>query len=134
MTQAIAPNHNLNGDQEVDLGTLRSEIESQLWSGLGLAKPAEPTNREVAVEAGPDAFQNEVEAELGAEPGLDAGGISVSVRDGVAMVTGHIVTLTGEVDWQYQKIAAEHAVHRISGVVDLVNKIEVRSRRPANDS
>ncbi len=36
-----------------------------------------------------------------------------------------MVTLTGDVQWQYQKIAAEDAVHRLSGVMAVVNNIKV---------
>ncbi|SDR63572.1 Osmotically-inducible protein OsmY, contains BON domain [Rhizobiales bacterium GAS113] len=36
------------------------------------------------------------------------------------------VTLTGEVDWNYQKIAAEHGVHKIIGLIGLANKITVK--------
>jgi osmotically-inducible protein OsmY len=37
------------------------------------------------------------------------------------------VTLTGEVDWQFQKTDADHAVHKLSGVVDVINRICVAS-------
>lgn len=37
------------------------------------------------------------------------------------------VVLTGEVDWQYQKVAAESAVRKLSGVVGVSNLIKVRS-------
>jgi len=38
-----------------------------------------------------------------------------------------VVTLTGEVDWQFQKTEADHVVHKLSGVVDVVNQIRVTS-------
>jgi len=38
------------------------------------------------------------------------------------------VTLTGEVDWYYQKSAAESDVHRLSGVVSLRNDIKIKPR------
>jgi osmotically-inducible protein OsmY len=43
----------------------------------------------------------------------------VQVQDGV-------VTLSGEVDWGYQKYAAEEAVHHLKGVVWLNNQITVK--------
>ena len=37
------------------------------------------------------------------------------------------VTLTGHVSWNYQRVAAESAVRRLSGVVGVSNMIEVKS-------
>jgi osmotically-inducible protein OsmY len=45
--------------------------------------------------------------------------VKVHVQDGV-------VTLSGEVDWGYQKFAAEEAVHHLMGVVWLNNQITVK--------
>ena len=45
--------------------------------------------------------------------------VKVHVQDGV-------VTLSGEVDWGYQKYAAEEAVHYLMGVVWLSNQITVK--------
>jgi osmotically-inducible protein OsmY len=45
--------------------------------------------------------------------------VKVQVQDGV-------VTLSGEVDWGYQKFAAEEAVHHLMGVVWLNNQITVK--------
>jgi osmotically-inducible protein OsmY len=43
------------------------------------------------------------------------------------------VTLTGIVDWQFQRIAAESAVRRLSGVMGVSNNIEVKPQvRPAD--
>jgi len=52
--------------------------------------------------------------------GFPADRIKVKVEKGV-------VTLTGEVDWQFQKADADQAVHRLSGVVDVVNQVRVAS-------
>ncbi|HKM73920.1 MAG TPA: BON domain-containing protein [Stellaceae bacterium] len=52
--------------------------------------------------------------------GLPADRIRVKVEKGV-------VTLTGEVDWQFQKTEADHVVHKLSGVVDVVNQIRIAS-------
>ena len=35
------------------------------------------------------------------------------------------MTLTGEVDWQYQRTDAEHVVHKLTGVIGVVNQIRV---------
>jgi osmotically-inducible protein OsmY len=45
--------------------------------------------------------------------------VKVHVQDGV-------LTLSGEVDWGYQKFAAEEAVHHLMGVVWLNNQITVK--------
>jgi osmotically-inducible protein OsmY len=47
--------------------------------------------------------------------------IKVTVRDGW-------VTLEGEVEWQYQKEAAERVVRPLTGVVGVTNKIRVKPR------
>jgi osmotically-inducible protein OsmY len=46
--------------------------------------------------------------------------ISVKVEKGV-------VTLTGDVDWQFQKTEAEAAVHHLTGIVGVTNLVQVRS-------
>jgi osmotically-inducible protein OsmY len=58
--------------------------------------------------------------------GVPADRISVKVEKGV-------VTLTGEVDWQFQKTEADHVVHKLSGVVDVLNQIRVASPVHAAD-
>ncbi len=50
--------------------------------------------------------------------GLPADRIAVKVERGV-------VTLTGEVEWRFQTTDAEHAVHKLSGVVGIVNQIRI---------
>jgi osmotically-inducible protein OsmY len=36
------------------------------------------------------------------------------------------VTLTGDVDWNYQKMAAENTVHRLLGVLGVANQIKIK--------
>ena len=50
--------------------------------------------------------------------GFPADRIAVKVEKG-------IVTLTGEVDWQYQRTEAEHVVHKLTGVIGVANQIRV---------
>ena len=52
--------------------------------------------------------------------GFPADRISIKVEKG-------IVSLAGDVDWQFQKTEAEAAVHHLSGVVGVVNLVRVRS-------
>jgi osmotically-inducible protein OsmY len=61
---------------------------------------------------------------------IDRLGWDVSVpRDAVKVnVEQGWVTLTGEVDWHYQKLAAEQDVHRLHGVVGLSNQITIKPR------
>ncbi|MCW3846027.1 BON domain-containing protein [Sphingomonas sp. LB-2] len=49
------------------------------------------------------------------------------------VVSKGMVTLTGEVDWNYQKEAARAAAARISGVRSVYNAITVRARASAGD-
>ena len=44
-----------------------------------------------------------------------------------------IVTLTGEVDWQFQKAEAAYIVHKLTGVVDVVNQIRIAPRIGASE-
>jgi osmotically-inducible protein OsmY len=50
--------------------------------------------------------------------GLPADRITVKVEGGV-------VTLSGEVEWRFHRTDAEQAVHKLSGVVEIVNQIRV---------
>lgn len=61
---------------------------------------------------------------------IDRLGWDVSVpRDAVKVnVEQGWVTLTGEVDWHYQKLAAEQDVHRLYGVVGVSNQITIKPR------
>ncbi len=52
--------------------------------------------------------------------------ISVKVQDGW-------VTLTGDVDWNFQKTDAERAVRRLTGVIGISNAINVKPRVAAED-
>lgn len=59
---------------------------------------------------------------------LPANRIQVKVERG-------LVTLSGEVDWDYQRRSAESAVHLLTGVVGVVNLISIKAKpTPANIS
>ena len=62
--------------------------------------------------------------------GVNALKASVSVPPGQVKVTVSKgwVTLDGEVEWQYQKQAAERAVRYLTGVVGVINSIAVKPR------
>ena len=57
---------------------------------------------------------------------VPSGSIQVRIRDG-------LVTLSGSVDWYYQKKAAEEDVRKLSGVRGVVNDIEIKPRVHASD-
>jgi osmotically-inducible protein OsmY len=48
-------------------------------------------------------------------------------------VDNGLITLRGEVDWQFQKIAAEQAVGKLTGVVGITNLISLRPHVSAAD-
>lgn len=43
------------------------------------------------------------------------------------------ITLTGSVEWQYQRVAAESAVHKLTGILGVTNLIEVKPHIAAPD-
>ncbi len=51
--------------------------------------------------------------------GLSEGGINVTVQRGC-------VTLSGEVRWHFQRVAAEKAVRKLGGVVGVINLLAIR--------
>jgi osmotically-inducible protein OsmY len=57
---------------------------------------------------------------------VPAGAVTVTVAKGW-------VTLTGEVSWQYQKRVAENAVHKLSGVIGIVNRITLKPAVTVSD-
>lgn len=60
---------------------------------------------------------------------------SVQVPDGAihVKVEKGWVTLTGAVEWQYQRLAAESAIRKLSGISGVSNLIEIRPRVAAAD-
>ena len=64
-------------------------------------------------------LQRDVMTELQWEPTIKAAEIGVGVTDGV-------VTLSGNVDHYYKKLAAEHAAARVFGVKAVAEEIQVR--------
>src|SRR4051794_24790062 len=63
-------------------------------------------------------LRNDVVAELGWEPAVDAEHLSVICRDGVVTVGGRVSTYAA-------KAAAERAIRRVNGVRALAMEIEV---------
>ncbi len=63
---------------------------------------------------------------LGWDTLVPSGSIQVMVRDGW-------VTLSGNIDWFYQKKTAEEDVRKLSGVRGVINNIEIRPHVKAGD-
>lgn len=60
---------------------------------------------------------------------------ATNVPDSVqAVVEGHSVTLRGEVEWEYQRMAAKGAVQYLRGVFTVHNLITLRERPTAADT
>lgn len=57
---------------------------------------------------------------------LPKGAVKVAAANG-------FITLTGEVPWQYQRIAAEQGLHRLAGVRGVFNQIAVKPAVKAED-
>src|SRR3982074_2672102 len=64
-------------------------------------------------------IKRDVEFELRWDPDIDATDIAVSVKNGVATLTGFVRSYT-------QKYEAERDAKRVAGVVGVANDIEVR--------
>jgi osmotically-inducible protein OsmY len=65
------------------------------------------------------ALRSGIEEELDFEPSLDATGIGVAVKEGVATLTGHVSSYA-------QKVAAERAVSRVKGLRAVAEEMIVR--------
>lgn len=57
---------------------------------------------------------------------VPGGAVQISVQSGW-------IKLTGKVEWQYQKTAAEDAVRHLAGVIGVTNQIEIRPRPSTQD-
>lgn len=65
------------------------------------------------------ALRSDIEEELEFEPSLDASGIGIAVKDGVATLTGHVASYA-------EKFAAERAVSSVKGIRAVAEELEVR--------
>ena len=74
-----------------------------------------------------EALRDAVLAELDADPAVHAWEIGVAAEDGV-------ITLTGIVETQAFKVAAERAVKRVDGVRSVANQLRVRASNERTDT
>lgn len=70
---------------------------------------------------------NQVLRELRWDSRVGGSQINVSVEDG-------LVTLRGSMPFYARKVAAQEAAHRVSGVLDVANEIEVRAEHSYHDA
>jgi osmotically-inducible protein OsmY len=81
---------------------------SDTWRGIN--------DSDIATEAGDALSRNVV--------------VPASVK---ATVQNHVITLSGEVEWQYQREASGYAVHHLKGVKGVHNLIAIRPKVRAGD-
>jgi osmotically-inducible protein OsmY len=77
-------------------------------------------------EAG-ETLRDAVLDEIARDPALRPWEIGIAAEDGV-------VTLTGTVDGQAEKVAAERAVRRVDGVRTIANDLRIRARNERTDT
>lgn len=100
-----------------------------------------PADDGVHQQSGVKAVANEIESGCPVPPSRTDPDIALEVSRALAWkalvpadqvqvtISRGAVTLRGEVDWEYERRAAERAVRRLSGVRDVINLIKVRPRR-----
>jgi osmotically-inducible protein OsmY len=79
-------------------------------------RPLSRTGKPIKTDA---QLQKDILAELAGDPAINATDVGVIVKDGVVILTGHLVNFS-------EKYAAEHAVRRVGGAKALAVEIEVR--------
>jgi osmotically-inducible protein OsmY len=86
-------------------------------SGFGVENPV-LIGEEIMTYKSDEELQSEVMFQLGWDSRIKQTEVGITARNGV-------VTLTGRVDNYAKKLAAQQAAHRVKGVLDVVNDIEV---------
>jgi Predicted periplasmic or secreted lipoprotein len=79
----------------------------------------------VAERTDPEIARDAVQ-ELESHISIPTDKIKVTVKNG-------LVTLEGQVEWQYQKVLAESAVKKLKGVIGVINNIEIKPRVSPTD-
>lgn len=67
-----------------------------------------------------DTITDQVRIKLADDPVVKGGALTVTVKQGV-------VTLSGAVDMEQQKAKAEKVAHKVKGVKQVVNNIEIKA-------
>jgi len=80
-------------------------------------------------------FEQKIDDEEIAKRAVDVLGWNSVVPDRAiqALVRNGWVTLTGDVDWHFQKQSAEDAIRKLSGVRGIVNRVAIKPRVQATD-
>jgi osmotically-inducible protein OsmY len=125
---AVAVNHGVV--------TLRGSVPSY-WQKVEAAKAAR-------LVAGVQAVANDVKVDVAGTHARDDTDIATAAVDTIkwhsdlpdtveATVDNGWVTLTGTVDWQFQRNAVENAIRHLSGVRGVTNNIQLKARPQATD-
>jgi len=67
-----------------------------------------------------DTITNQVMIKLADDPVVKGGALKVDVKQGV-------VTLSGSVEMDQQKVKAEKVAHKVKGVKQVINNIEIKA-------
>jgi hypothetical protein len=117
-------------DRRPETESIQQAAQPQIcfWSAMTASVPPKPdlmSDLEINLPAGSVRRDAEIAATamlaLESSAAFDALGIAVSVEDGV-------VTLSGTVDWNFQKDDAERVTRRLWGVTGVNNQIAIRAR------
>jgi osmotically-inducible protein OsmY len=133
----------LRWDPDLDATDIAVAVKNGVVALTGFVKSySEKLEAEEAAKrvAGVVGVANDLEVRL---PGVDQRPDPDIARDAVAAIRAQLpvsgenikvtlkngwVTLEGEVEWQYQRLAAENAVRRVRGVKGVTNAIEIKPR------
>lgn len=138
----------LEWDPEIDARKIGVEIDGGVITLTGKVHSYfEKWNAEAVAKRvhGVKAIANDLTVQLATEDHRDDSDIARSALNAIEWnfaiphnqvriaVSKGFITLDGEVEWQYQKRAAEDAVHHLRGVLGVSNQVTVRPRFHAGD-
>jgi len=138
----------LRWDPDLDATDIAVTVKSGVVTLAGFTRSySDKLEAEAAAKrvAGVLGIANDIEVRL---PNLDQRPDPEIARDAIAAIKSRLpvvaeqikvlvrngwITLEGEVEWEYQRLAAERAVRRIKGLKGVSNTIQVKPRVPATE-
>jgi osmotically-inducible protein OsmY len=138
----------LRWDPDLDGTDIATAVKSGVVTLAGFTRGySDKLEAEAAAKrvAGVLGVANDIEVRL---PSLDQRPDPEIARDAIAAIQRRLpvvaeqikvvirngwITLEGEVEWEYQRLAAERAVRRIKGLKGVSNTIQVKPRLPATE-
>jgi osmotically-inducible protein OsmY len=138
----------LRWDPDIDATDIAVTVKNGVVTLAGFTRSyAEKLEAEAEAKrvAGVVGVANDIEVRL---PNLDQRPDPEIARDAIAAIKGRLpvvtekikvlvrngwITLEGEVEWDYQRSAAESAVRRVKGLNGVTNTIQVKPRVPASE-